>query len=149
LSLVTVLWSLGSEACSVMDWWILTMVWTIAYRTRVCAAIYSNILHSHDEVARGMLMFPSLSLSSWFMLELSIWLGMCDRIRRDRLKSRKKEWEEQRGRRCKRRIQLSNWCHCRCKIHNTPTLTAKKRINQGHKTKHHHASTQLHQTRHG
>jgi hypothetical protein len=29
------------------------------------------------------------------MLELSIWLGICDKIRRDRLKSRDQEWEEQ------------------------------------------------------
>jgi hypothetical protein len=106
-------------------------------------------LRSHDEVARGMLMFPSLSLSSGFMLKLSIWLGIWDRISRDRLKSREKEWEEQGGGRYKRRTQLSKWCYCRCKIHNTPTLTSKNQINQGHKTKHHHASTQLHQTRHG
>jgi hypothetical protein len=105
-------------------------------------------LRSNDEVAKGMLMVPSLSLSSWFMLELFIWLGICDRIRRDRLKSREKEWEEQGGGRYKRRTQLSNWCHCRYKIHNTPTLTAKKQINQGHKTKHHHASTEFHQSRH-
>jgi hypothetical protein len=60
-----------------------------------------------------------------------------------------REWEEQGGGRYKRRTQLSNWCHCRYKIHNTPTLTAKKQINQGHKTKHHQTSTQLHQSRHG
>jgi hypothetical protein len=101
-------------------------------------------LRSNDEVARGMLLFPSLSLSSWFMLELSIWLSICDR-----LKSREKEWEEQGGGRCKRRTQLSNWCHCRCNIHNTPTLTSKDQHKQCHKTKHHHASTELHQTRHG
>jgi hypothetical protein len=101
-------------------------------------------LRSNDEVARGMLLFPSLSLSSWFMLELSIWLSICDR-----LKSREKEWEEQGGGRYKRRTQLSNWCHCRYKIHNTPTLTSKNQHKQWHKTKHHHASTELHQTRHG
>jgi hypothetical protein len=105
-------------------------------------------LRSNGDVGRGMLMFPSLSLPSWFVLKLCIWLGICDRIRRDRLKSREKEWEEQGGGRCKRRTQLSNWCYCRCKIHNTPTLTAKKQIHQGHKTKHHHASTQFHQPRH-
>jgi hypothetical protein len=71
-----------------------------------------------------------------------------DRIRKVRLRSREKEWEEQGGGRYKRRTQLSNWCHCRYKIHNTPTLTTKKQINQGHKTKHHHASTQFHQPRH-
>jgi hypothetical protein len=96
-----------------------------------------------------MLMFPSLSLSSWFLLELSIWLGMCVRIRRDRLESREKEWEEQGGGRYKRITQLSNWCYCRYKTHNKPTLTLKKQINKVHKTKHHHASTQLHQTRIG
>jgi hypothetical protein len=105
-------------------------------------------LRSNDEVAKGMLMVPSLSLSSWFMLELFIWLGICDRIRRDRLKSREKEWEEQGGGRYKRRTQLSNWCHCRYKIHNTPTLTSKNQHKQCHKTKHHHASTEFHQTRH-
>jgi hypothetical protein len=105
-------------------------------------------LCSNDEVARGMLMFPLLSLSSCFTLELSIWLGICDMIRRGRLKSREKDWEEQGGGRYKRRNQLSNWCYCRCKIHNTSTLTAKKQINQGHKSKHHHASTQFHQPRH-
>jgi hypothetical protein len=106
-------------------------------------------LCSHDEVARGTLMFPSLSSSSWFVLALSIWLGICDSISRDRLKSREKEWKEQGGGRYKRRTQLSNWCHCRYKIHNTPTLTSKNQYKQCHKTKHHHASTQLHQTRHG
>jgi hypothetical protein len=144
LSLVTVLWALGSEACSLMDWWF----GAIACKTWVYATIYSNILRSHDEVARGMLMFPSLHLSSWFVLALSIWLGICDRISRDRLKSREKEWEEQGGGKYKSRTPLSNWCHCRYKIHNTPTLTAKKQINQCHKTKHHHASTQSHQSRH-
>jgi hypothetical protein len=106
-------------------------------------------LRSNDEVASGMLMFPSLSLSSWFVLELSIWLGIRDRVRRGRLKGREKEWEEQGGGRYKRRTQLSNWCYCKCKIHNTPTFTAKKQITQGHKIKHHHASTQFHQPRHG
>jgi hypothetical protein len=106
-------------------------------------------LRSNDEVARGMLMFPSLSLSSWFMLELSIWLSICDMIRRDRLESREKEWEEQGGGRYKRRTQLSNWYHCRCKIHNTQTLTSKNQHKQCHKTKHHHASTEFHQPRHG
>jgi Mg2+/citrate symporter len=105
-------------------------------------------LRSNDEVASGMLMFPSLSLSSWFVLELSIWLGIRDRVRRGRLKSREKEWEEQGGGGYKRRTQLSNWCYCRCKIHNTPTLTSKNQHKQCHKTKHHHASTEFHQSRH-
>jgi hypothetical protein len=106
-------------------------------------------LRSNGEVARGMLMFPSLSLPSWFVLEISIWLGICDRIRGDRLKSLEREWEEQGGGRYKRRTQLSNWCYCRCKIHNAPTLTSKNQHKQCHKTKHHHASTEFHQSRHG
>jgi hypothetical protein len=90
----------------------------------------------------------SLYLSSWFVLALSIWLGICDRISRDRLKSREKEWEEQGGGRYKRRTHLSNWCHCRYRIHNTPTLTSKNQHKQCHKTKHHQTSTQFHQPRH-
>jgi hypothetical protein len=115
-----------------MDWWILTMVWAIACRTWVCAVIYSNILRSNDEVARVMLMLPSSSLPSWFMLELSIWLARW---------LMRLEWtwfesiDEHEGGRYKRRTQLSNWYYCRCKIHNTPTLTSKNQHKQCHKTK--------------
>jgi hypothetical protein len=58
-------------------------------------------------------------------------------------------WNNERWQGCgryKRRTHLSNWCYCRYKTHNIPTLTSKKRINQVHKTKHHHANTEFHQS---
>jgi hypothetical protein len=61
-------------------------------------------------------------------------------------------WNKERWQGCgryERETQLGNWCYCRCKTQNTPTLTSKNQHKQYHKTKHHHASTELHQTRHG
>jgi hypothetical protein len=61
-------------------------------------------------------------------------------------------WNKERWQGCgryKRETQLGNWCHCGYKTHNTPTLTSKNQHKQYHKTKHHHANTEFHQSRHG